>query len=62
MFLAYVPGTPNATMTEGSAYAKAGLAQVTIDPHVDMLTAKGTMQPGWLCSQADLLATDWELA
>lgn len=62
MFLLLVPGTDNATMTEGSAYAKAGFAQVTISAHVDMFTAQGTMQPGWLCSQADLLATDWELA
>ena len=31
------------------------------DPYVVMYTAQGTHQPGWLCSQADLLATDWEL-
>lgn len=29
--------------------------------YVVMWTADGTWQPGWLCSQADLLATDWEL-
>lgn len=29
--------------------------------HVDMKTAQGYIVP-WLCSQADLLATDWELA
>lgn len=31
-------------------------------PYVAMWTAQGKWQPGWLCSQADLLATDWELA
>ena len=30
-------------------------------PHVDMRTADGRIVP-WLCSQTDLLATDWELA
>lgn len=29
--------------------------------HVDMKTANGTIVP-WLCSQTDLLATDWEIA
>lgn len=28
--------------------------------HVWMFTAHGVAQPGWLCSQADLLADDWE--
>lgn len=26
-----------------------------------MWTADGTWQPGWLASQADMLATDWEV-
>ena len=30
-------------------------------PYIAMWTAAGQWQPGWLCSQADLLATDWEL-
>lgn len=29
-------------------------------PHVDMRTADGKIVP-WLCSQTDLLATDWEV-
>ena len=29
--------------------------------HVDMKTAGGDVVP-WLCSQSDLLATDWEIA
>lgn len=31
-------------------------------PYIAMWTAQGQWQPGWLCSQADLLGTDWELA
>ncbi len=30
-------------------------------PYVYMFTAQGDLVP-WLCSQSDLLATDWELA
>jgi hypothetical protein len=29
-------------------------------PYIAMWTATGQWQPGWLCSQADLLATDWD--
>ena len=31
----------------------------TVDPYFVMFTAGGTFQPGWLASQADMLATDW---
>lgn len=31
------------------------------DPVVVMYTAQGTHQLGWLCSQADMLAEDWEV-
>lgn len=34
---------------------------VNYHPHVDMRTADGTIVP-WLCSQSDLLASDWEFA
>ena len=30
------------------------------DPVIVMVTAQGTHQPGWLASQADILATDWQ--
>lgn len=29
------------------------------DPVIVMFTAQGTHQPGWLASQADILADDW---
>lgn len=31
------------------------------DPFFVMFTAKGTHQAGWLASQADMLAEDWEV-
>ena len=37
-------------------------ASLDVGGHVIMRTAAGGLQPGWVCSQADLLATDWELA
>ncbi len=30
-------------------------------PHIDMMTAQGDMQPGWLASQTDMLAKDWRI-
>ena len=61
MWLVLQPTTPSVEMREGSVYRKAGLKEVQIDGHIDVYTAQGTMQPGWLASQADLLATDWEV-
>lgn len=33
---------------------------ITILPHIDMYTAKGERVIGWLASQTDMLADDWE--
>ena len=49
------------TLREGTCYHKAGLKHVKVDPHIDMFTAAGTMQPGWLASQADILSDDWQI-
>jgi len=63
MWLVFVPGSSKPlTMMEGTPYRKAGLERPTmIDGHIDMYTAQGTMQPGWLASQNDMLANDWIL-
>ena len=37
-------------------------ATAAYEPCIVMYTAQGKEQPGWLASQPDLLATDWELA
>lgn len=34
---------------------------ITVKAHVCMFTADGAWQPGWVCSQADLLANDWQV-
>lgn len=34
--------------------------EIDYRPHVDMKTADGQIVP-WLCSQSDLLATDWQV-
>jgi hypothetical protein len=49
MWLALMPPTKNLEATE-----------MTL-PYVYMSTAQGDLVP-WLCSQTDLLATDWEEA
>lgn len=36
-------------------------SDVVFNPSITMYTAQGEMQPGWLASQADILAEDWEL-
>lgn len=62
MYLILVDGTKDAKLTEGTPYAKAtGGNIVTINPHIDMMTATGEMQPGWLASQTDMLANDWQV-
>jgi hypothetical protein len=64
MWLILVPGSKGLTVDEGRPLAQAGLevgTKFNYLPHVDMFTAQGDLVP-WLCSQTDLLATDWELA
>ncbi len=62
MFLIYVPGTIDAKLNEGTPYQVALQSNiVTINPHIDMYIATGQFQPGWLASQTDMLADDWEL-
>lgn len=62
MFLIYVDGTKDAKLKEGTPYEKALNSNiVTINPHIDMYTATGEFQPGWLASQTDMLAEDWQV-
>jgi len=67
MWLAYTPGS-----TFPAVYAKDGHAakhraaevgtegEITLLPHIDMRAADGSMVIGWLASQTDMLAEDWE--
>lgn len=60
MFIFLVPGSNftvnraplNVIFPEGT--------EIDYRPHVDMKTADGQIVP-WVCSQSDLLATDWEV-
>jgi len=62
MWLVLDPGSIVHELREGSAYAKAGQrGPIIINPHIDMKTATGEMQPGWLASQTDMLANDWQI-
>lgn len=36
-------------------------SEVRVCPHIDMRAADGTLVIGWLASQTDMLATDWEV-
>lgn len=61
MWLTLVQGS-RVIPTLNSPYEEAGIHDpIDIDPHIDMFTAGKTMQPGWLASQADMLADDWQL-
>ena len=35
--------------------------KVKISPHIDMKAADGTYVVGWLASQTDMLAEDWDI-
>ena len=60
MFLILVGGTVDVKLNDGSPYQEALNSNiVTINPHIDMYTATGEFQPGWLASQTDILAKDW---
>lgn len=63
MWLILVPKSPSIKPVAGTPYSNAGLvSEVNINPHIDMFTATGEMQPGWLASQTDMLAEDWQIA
>ena len=57
-----VPGSPSIKPVAGTPYSNAGIIEATdINPHIDMYTSAGEMQPGWASSQEDMLAEDWEI-
>jgi len=41
-------------------FREAGVDESFVcDPYIAMKTAQGSIQPGWLASQADMLSNDW---
>ena len=66
MWLLLVHGQKAVQLKEGTPYHDAlGSVETEILPHIDMWTvnAEGrrAMLPGWLASQSDMLAEDWEI-
>lgn len=64
MFLIHVPGSDSIEPRAGTPYADLMVSPtgvVTINGHIEMKMATGEMQPGWLASQTDMLATDWQV-
>jgi hypothetical protein len=61
MFLFLVPGSTFKVNRAPLLGIYPEGTEINYHAHVDMKTATGEIVP-WLCSQSDLLATDWELA
>lgn len=65
--VAVVPPNPDALTPSSFRGAAALLVKhevrdnVRIGPHIDMRAADGTLVIGWLASQTDMLAEDWEV-
>ena len=62
MWLALMPSTiiPEASVNERTKpFVPSG--DLRVGAYIVMWTADGTWQPGWLASQADMLAEDWEV-
>lgn len=61
MFLFLVPGSTFQVNRPPLLGIYDAGTEIEYHAHVDMKTAQGYVVP-WLCSQADLLATDWQIA
>lgn len=64
MYITLKPGYPEGIevnkATSESHRIPTG-STVRIRPYIEMMDAQGFIVPGWLASQTDLLAEDWEL-
>lgn len=66
MWIAYSPGNPalpakNFWSPANQDYAQANGGTAPVLPCLTFKTATGEILMGWLASQTDMLATDWEL-
>lgn len=70
MFIALMPGLklppyntqePGPRVNDRTAKFIGEDTPLDSQPYIAMKTATGQWQPGWLCSQADMLADDWEI-
>jgi hypothetical protein len=63
MWLALMPGfvIPKGMINDRTRRFVSGEHDLDCGAYIVMWTAQGVWQPGWLASQADMLAEDWEL-
>lgn len=63
MFLTLQTGSvvTGTDMRNNPAKKYYGNSEVAICPHIDMKAADGTYVVGWLASQTDMLAEDWDI-
>ena len=63
MFLTLQNGSevPGFKMRNDAAKKYYGQSTVRITSHIDMKAADGSYVVGWLASQTDMLAEDWEI-
>ena len=61
MWLGYMPPmvVPQAQISPRTKRLVGALGDLDVGGYVAMWTAQSVWQPGWLASQADLLADDW---
>jgi len=63
-FILLVEGTKDIKPYHGTPYASVtsmiGTETISILPHIDMYKPQGNMLCGWVPTQIDILATDWE--
>lgn len=69
MWVALTPGSSFDAILAKSGHAAVHRAnelptsksQIVLLPHIDMRAADGSMVVGWLASQTDMLADDWQI-
>ena len=66
MFIYLVEGTTlenrNKLRNEADNHIPNLKGEIKINSHIDMFTAQETIIVGWVASQTDMLAEDWEIA
>ena len=63
MYLAFMPAftIPSGMVNGRTAKFVPSDQDIKCGAYIAMWTARGVWQPGWLASQMDLLACDWEV-
>ena len=62
MFVAYMPPvTIPESLVNGRTKLFVPHGDLNVQGYFAMYTADGKWQPGWLASQSDILAEDWEI-